>query len=81
MLNWSINFSLRHRLLVLGLRHVEWGGQFENLQRARTRLLIVVPVVLVLIFSLLYATYGRVLDAVRVFTGVPFAAVGGVLAL
>lgn len=64
-----------------GRYRVEWGGQFENLQRARTRLLIVVPVVLVIIFSLLYATYGRVLDAVRVFTGVPFAAVGGVLAL
>ncbi|MCG3147727.1 MAG: Cobalt-zinc-cadmium resistance protein CzcA [Verrucomicrobiae bacterium] len=60
---------------------IEWGGQFENLQRARTRLAIVVPVALVLIFVLLYVTYGRMLDAVRVFTGVPFAAVGGVLAL
>ncbi len=64
-----------------GRYHVEWGGQFENLQRARMRLLIVVPVVLVIIFALLYVTYGRVLDTLRVFTGVPFAAVGGVLAL
>jgi cobalt-zinc-cadmium resistance protein CzcA len=60
---------------------VDFGGQFENLERARLRLLVVVPLTLGLILSLLYATYGRILDAVRVFTGVPFAAVGGVLAL
>jgi len=57
------------------------GGQFENLERAQERLLIVVPVALLLILSLLYITYGRVADALRVFTGVPFAAVGGVAAL
>ena len=64
-----------------GRYHIEWGGQFENLQRAQTRLMIVVPIVLALIFVLLYVTYNRVLDAVRVFTGVPFAVVGGVAAL
>ncbi len=57
------------------------GGQFENLERAQRRLLIVVPIALLLIFSLLYLTYGRVADAIRVFTGVPFGAVGGVVAL
>jgi cobalt-zinc-cadmium resistance protein CzcA len=67
--------------LPAGRYRIEWGGQFENMERARTRLMIVVPVVLALIFALLYATYRRVLDAVRVFTGVPLAAVGGVLAL
>jgi cobalt-zinc-cadmium resistance protein CzcA len=61
--------------------YVRFGGQFENLERARNRLLVVVPIALILIFSLLYFTYGRVLDAARVFTGVPFAAVGGILAL
>ncbi len=61
--------------------YVRFGGQFEHLERARSRLLLVVPLALALIFSLLYATYGRVLDAVRVFTGVPFAVVGGVVAL
>jgi cobalt-zinc-cadmium resistance protein CzcA len=61
--------------------YVRFGGQFEHLERAQTRLLIVVPIALVLIFLLLYFTYGRVLDAVRVFTGVPFAAIGGILAL
>jgi cobalt-zinc-cadmium resistance protein CzcA len=58
-----------------------FGGQFENYVRARNRLAVVVPVALGLIFALLYATYGRVLDAARVFTGVPFAAVGGIAAL
>jgi len=60
---------------------VRYGGQFEHLERARTRLLIVVPIALSLILVLLYFTYGKVLDALRVFTGVPFAAVGGVAAL
>lgn len=57
------------------------GGQFENLERAQTRLLFVVPIALLLVFSLLYLTYGRAADALRVFTGVPFGAVGGIVAL
>jgi cobalt-zinc-cadmium resistance protein CzcA len=61
--------------------YVRLGGQFENLERAQRRLLVVVPVALALILVLLYATYGRVIDALRVFTGVPFAVVGGVIAL
>ena len=60
---------------------VRYSGQFEHLERARSRLYVVVPVALLLILVLLYMTYGRVLDAARVFTGVPFAAVGGILAL
>ena len=48
---------------------------------AQTRLLVVVPIALALIFTLLYFTYGRVFDALRVFAGVPFAAVGGIVAL
>ncbi len=65
----------------VGRYHVEWGGQFEQLERARTRLLIVVPFCFVLIFGLLYLTYGNVVDAMRVFTGIPFAWVGGIFAL
>jgi cobalt-zinc-cadmium resistance protein CzcA len=60
---------------------IRFGGQFEHLERARKRLLLVVPLALALIFVLLMATYGRFRDAARVFTGVPFAAVGGVIAL
>ncbi|NQV23223.1 MAG: efflux RND transporter permease subunit, partial [Rhodopirellula sp.] len=64
-----------------GRYRVEWGGQFENLERARSRLMIVVPIVLVLIFGLLYMTYNNAIDAIRVFTGVPFAWTGGIFAL
>lgn len=64
-----------------GRYRVEYGGQFENLERARTRLLIVVPLALVLIFVLLYGTYHNIIDALRVFTGIPFAWVGGIVAL
>ncbi len=64
-----------------GRYHVEFGGQFENLQRAQTRLMIVVPVALALIFGLLYLTYNNLIDALRVFTGVPFAWTGGIVAL
>ena len=59
----------------------EFGGQFEHLQRARARLLIVVPLAAILIFTLLYFTYNNFVDALRVFTGVPFGWVGGIFAL
>jgi cobalt-zinc-cadmium resistance protein CzcA len=58
-----------------------WGGQFEQLISAARRLQIVVPVALLLIFALLFATFGNVTDSVLVFTGVPLALTGGVLAL
>jgi cobalt-zinc-cadmium resistance protein CzcA len=64
-----------------GRYHIEWGGQFENLISARQRLMIVVPIVLVLIFGLLYLTYNNIIDTIRVFTGVPFAWTGGIIAL
>lgn len=61
--------------------YVRFGGQYEHFLSARNRLFVVVPIALALILILLYFTYGRLLDALRVFTGVPFAAVGGILAL
>ena len=61
--------------------YVRYGGQFEHYERARDRLMVVVPLALALIALLLWVTYGRVVDALRIFTGVPFAAVGGVAAL
>ncbi|MET3710865.1 cobalt-zinc-cadmium resistance protein CzcA [Sphingomonas trueperi] len=60
---------------------LEWGGQFQNLASARARLAIVVPACFVLILMLLYGALGNVRDAAIVFTGVPLALVGGVLAL
>lgn len=58
-----------------------WGGQFEQMISAAKRLRIVVPIALLLIFILLFMTFGTVKDALLVFTGVPFAMTGGVAAL
>jgi len=63
------------------LLHKMGRGQFENLERASARLLIVVPLALILIFILLFTTFGSVRQAVLVYTGIPFAVVGGVFAL
>ncbi len=57
------------------------GGQFENYERARKRLYLVVPLALLLVLVMLYLTYGRLTDVMRIFTGVPFGAVGGIWAL
>lgn len=58
-----------------------WGGQFENLQSAARRLQVVVPVSLLLVFALLFAMFGNLKDGLLVFTGIPFALTGGILAL
>ncbi len=58
-----------------------WGGQFENQQRAAARLILVVPVALAMIFLLLFATFGSMRQSLLVFANIPFAMVGGVLAL
>jgi cobalt-zinc-cadmium resistance protein CzcA len=61
--------------------YLEWGGAFENLASARDRLALVVPACFAVILLLLYGALGSVRDAAIVFTGVPLALVGGVLAL
>lgn len=61
--------------------YITWGGQFENLQRASTMLAIVVPIALLLIFILLFMTFGSVSQALLIYTGIPFAMVGGIFAL
>jgi len=61
--------------------HLSWGGQYEHLRSGRARLAIVVPVTFAIIFTLLYITYRNWFDALRVFTGIPFALSGGILAL
>jgi cobalt-zinc-cadmium resistance protein CzcA len=64
-----------------GRYHLEWGGQFENFERAWLRLAIVVPLALALILALLYLTYRRFSDVVLIAVAIPLACVGGVLAL
>ena len=61
--------------------YISWSGQYENQQRARQRLMIVIPIVLLVIFGLLYITYHSVLEAAHVLMAVPFALTGGVYLL
>ncbi|WP_179353028.1 CusA/CzcA family heavy metal efflux RND transporter [Winogradskyella vidalii] len=61
--------------------NITYGGQFENLQSAKERLLIVVPIALILIFVLLYFAFHSVKEALIVYSAIPLAAVGGVLLL
>jgi copper/silver efflux system protein len=61
--------------------YLEWSGQYENEARARQRLQIVVPVVLLVIYLLLYLTYGSLLEAGHVLLAVPFSLVGGIYLL
>ena len=60
---------------------MSWGGQFEQMISARKRLQIVAPITILLIFLLLFTTFGSIKDAVLVFTGVPLALTGGVVSL
>lgn len=60
---------------------IDWGGQFENLERARLRLMIVVPVTLLLVFFLLYFSLKNLRDVLLIYTGIPFALIGGVFSL
>jgi len=61
--------------------YIAYGGQFEHFQRASRRLMFVVPVALGLVLALLYFTYGRAADVLRIFMTLPLAAVGGLVAL
>lgn len=61
--------------------YISYGGSFENLEQAKKRLLVAVPIALVLIFMLLYFTFGSLMQSALIFTAIPLAAIGGVFAL
>ena len=60
---------------------MSWGGTFEQMQSATNRLMVVVPLALLLIFTMIYMALGNIRNSLLVFTGVPFALTGGVIAL
>lgn len=60
---------------------IEWGGQFEHLIRSRERFALVIPITLVFIFLLLYFSLRRFREVLIIYTGIPFAAIGGIFAL
>lgn len=80
----SVVEEIQERLQSLRLPtgyYITYGGQFENLQEAQSRLLVAVPLSLLLIFALLYFTFGSVRWALLIFTAIPMSAIGGVAAL
>jgi Cu(I)/Ag(I) efflux system membrane protein CusA/SilA len=73
--------AVGREVVLPGGYYVAWSGRWENQERARQRLLVVVPIVLVVIFALLYWTYGSVIEAAHVLLAVPFALTGGLYLL
>lgn len=60
---------------------IEFGGQFKNLQEARARLTLIVPVALLVVFLLIFAAFGSLRQAALIYTGIPLAVTGGIFAL
>jgi cobalt-zinc-cadmium resistance protein CzcA len=77
----DVRSSLERDLKLPPGYYIEYGGTFEQLQSATERLTLLVPITLLMIFGLLLMTFGSVRDALLVFSGVPLALTGGVLAL
>ena len=73
--------AVQQRVQVPPGYHLQWGGQFENMRRAQSRLLLVVPLALALIVGLLYASFNALAPALLILINVPFAATGGIFAL
>ena len=77
----AIQVKLNEHLVLPSGYEIQYGGQFENLQNARNRLLVAVPVALGLILLLLYLAFSSVKDVLIIFMAVPLSAIGGILAL
>ena len=73
--------AIAAKVLLPAGSYIEWSGQYENERRARQRLQIVIPLVLLVILGLLYLTYGSFLDALQVLLAVPFGVAGGIYLL
>jgi len=73
--------AVSHQVQLPSGYYVTWGGQFENQQKAMARLAVVVPLVIGLIFLLLFFTFGNLRQAALILLAIPFAMIGGLLAL
>lgn len=77
----DIQQRLDERLKLPTGYHYEYGGQFKNMEEAKSRLSVALPVALLIILILLYATLGNVRETLYVFTAIPLSAIGGIMAL
>jgi cobalt-zinc-cadmium resistance protein CzcA len=73
--------AVEHAVRVPSGYRIEWGGQFENFVSARARLMLVIPIALLAILFLLWRAFERIKPAVLIFLNIPFAVIGGVVAL
>ncbi len=74
-------FRIQNEMILPEGYVIEWGGQFENLERSTLRFMIIVPLTLALIFFLLYLSLKSLRDVLIIYTGIPFAVIGGVFFL
>ena len=72
---------VKDQITILDGYRVDYGGQFENLQNARNRLMVAVPIALILIFILLYFAFSSTRDALMIYSAIPLSAIGGVAML
>jgi heavy metal efflux system protein len=77
----DIQATIEKKVVLPAGYYYSYGGAFENLQQARSRLLVAVPLALLLIFALLYFAFGSLVEALLIFTAVPLSAIGGIWAL
>lgn len=73
--------KIKEKLQLPAGYYITWGGAFENQQRAMKRLMIIVPVTIALIFFLLYLTFNSIKQAILIIINLPFALIGGIVAL
>jgi cobalt-zinc-cadmium resistance protein CzcA len=73
--------KLKEKLELPAGYYITWGGAFENQQRAMKRLMIIVPITIALIFFLLYLTFNSIKQAILIIINLPFALIGGIVAL
>jgi cobalt-zinc-cadmium resistance protein CzcA len=73
--------NIKEKLKLPAGYNVRWGGQFKNLEKARERLMVIVPITLLIIFILLLKTFGSLKQTLIVYSAIPFAMTGGILSL
>ncbi len=77
----DVQAIVKNQITVPDGYRIDYGGQFENLQKARNRLMIAVPIALILIFVLLYFAFSSTKDALMIYSAIPLSAIGGVVLL
>lgn len=77
----NVDSKIKEKIQLPPGYQIEYGGAFENLQAAKSRLSIVIPITLGTIFFLLYLAFKNIKDAILIFTAVPLASIGGIIAL